>query len=326
MHANLMVMQEHQMALLRKVYSKPNFNGNPSEWEDFGRKWKIWWPLQGLDAQLEAIVKVSCFPPKDQASYMRQIESGAKCEDILKEMEQRFAVRDQYGKRERWMSIKCHNEGWTEFQRFLADWKAALQDVGNASPEEAKQVLVRAIPKWVLEKLLKAESKRQRPMTLEEVEQFLIQKYWSEHQLASLQQQVSSPEASVTALGTKPEAKQVSQPTAPEPKRGQRQSRSDKRVDKSSQPKRTFSAPPKEESRCYNCEGFGHVAKDCPSQPRSGKKKDQPAQANKGNNSNTRSSSVTHGNKCYNCQKFGHFASNCPKSRASSPTPKTSRT
>ena len=54
-------------------------------------------------------------------------------------------------------------------------------------------------------------------------------------------------------------------------------------------------APRRDAPKCYNCQGTGHLARECPSERQ--ERQDRPQR-----NYNQRS----YGPKCYNCQQTGH--------------------
>ncbi len=64
-------------------------------------------------------------------------------------------------------------------------------------------------------------------------------------------------------------------------------------------------APRRDAPKCYNCQGTGHLARECPSERQ--ERQDRPQR-----NYNQRS----YGPKCYNCQQTGHMAKECDKQQA----------
>lgn len=67
-------------------------------------------------------------------------------------------------------------------------------------------------------------------------------------------------------------------------------------------------APRRDAPKCYNCQGTGHLARECPSE----RQERQERQDRPQRNYNQRS----YGPKCYNCQQTGHMAKECDKQQA----------
>jgi len=57
---------------------------------------------------------------------------------------------------------------------------------------------------------------------------------------------------------------------------------------------------PRDPPKCYNCQGSGHLARECPSERQERQERSYRPRNNEGN-------------KCYNCGNTGHFARECTK-------------
>jgi len=58
--------------------------------------------------------------------------------------------------------------------------------------------------------------------------------------------------------------------------------------------------------KCYNCQGTGHIARDCPSERVERQERPERTYVPRSNNAP----------KCYNCQQSGHIARDCQKEQA----------
>jgi cellular nucleic acid-binding protein len=59
-------------------------------------------------------------------------------------------------------------------------------------------------------------------------------------------------------------------------------------------------APRDSDKKCYNCNGYGHIANQCPEE-------------NEGRND--RGYRNNRSDQCYNCRGYGHISRDCPKAR-----------
>ena len=59
-----------QYKLVSKALPQPHFDGRPETWEDFKRKFRMWFKLTQLGQEFEGIILVNLLPEKDGAMFL----------------------------------------------------------------------------------------------------------------------------------------------------------------------------------------------------------------------------------------------------------------
>lgn len=135
-----------QYKLVSKALPQPHFDGKPDTWEDFKRKFRMWFKMTQLGPEFEGIILVNLLPEKDGAMFLQQLEKGLALESLWKALNLRYGALERYSLRERWYARRCELPTLRDFETFLLTWTNDLQELKDVSAEEEKQTFLRALP------------------------------------------------------------------------------------------------------------------------------------------------------------------------------------
>lgn len=187
---NAMGLSSEQWKILNRAVKQPNFDGKCENWKGFKRRWKLWFSMTQMEANMEGVLLVYSLPEQDSALYLEQIYRGMSCEDLWRTLDKRYGTNETYTLREQWHALRCEGNGLRDFEAFRLRWDSLREELGNVGPEEEKFHLMQAIPTEWQRRILKTETKRERQLTRKECEDLLLRHLADEEKVAGLQSQL----------------------------------------------------------------------------------------------------------------------------------------
>jgi uncharacterized membrane protein YgcG len=196
---------ETQQKLLSSILPRPKFSGNPFDWVDFAREFQFYWKFNNFGPEIYSVILLSCLPADDQVLYRGHLAKGMSKDVFVRQLNDRFAIREKYTTRERWYGMKLAvSKSVLGFEKFVLLWETLRDELPGVSEDESKQAFLTALPTPLRSLTLKREAKAEKLFSTSECVQFLRKHLSAESRASDLEAELnSSANISVQAVQAK---------------------------------------------------------------------------------------------------------------------------